>query len=76
LEVGSRCGVPKTAGTCRDILKRREALWTFVQVEGVEPTNNTAEVRLVGQKPGPLKVWGIGPKFKGGKLENLTSVSV
>src|SRR5256885_361825 len=37
LEAGSRCGVPKTAGTCRDILKRREALWTFVQVEGVEP---------------------------------------
>ena len=30
-------------GTCREILKRREALWTFVQVEGVEPTNNAAE---------------------------------
>ena len=43
LEVGSRCGVPKTEGTCREILKRREALWTFVQVEGVDPTNNTAE---------------------------------
>src|SRR5947199_7157145 len=43
LEAGSRCGVPQTAGTCRDILKRREALWTFVQVEGVEPTNNAAE---------------------------------
>ena len=26
LEVGSRCGAPKTAGTCRDILKRRAAL--------------------------------------------------
>jgi transposase len=43
LEAGQRCGVPKTAGTCRDILKRREALWTFVQLEGVEPTNNAAE---------------------------------
>jgi transposase len=43
LEVGRQCGVPKTEGTCREILKRREALWTFVQVEGVEPTNNTAE---------------------------------
>jgi transposase len=43
LEAGRRCGVPKTAGTCRDILKRREALWTFVQLEGVEPTNNAAE---------------------------------
>ena len=43
LEAGSQCGVGKTEGTCREILKRREALWTFVQVEGVEPTNNTAE---------------------------------
>jgi transposase len=51
LEAGSRCGVPKTAGTCRDILKRREALWTFVQVDGVEPTNNAAERAL---RPGVL----------------------
>jgi transposase len=43
LDAGSRCGMPTTEGTCRDILKRREALWTFVQVKGVEPTNNTAE---------------------------------
>ena len=43
LEVGSQCGVAKTAGTCQEILKRREALWTFVQGAGVEPTNNTAE---------------------------------
>jgi transposase len=51
LEAGSRCGVPKTAGTCRDILKRRQALWTFVQVEGVEPTNNAAERAI---RPGVL----------------------
>jgi len=51
LEAGSRCGVPKTAGTCRDILKRREALWTFVQVDGVDPTNNAAERSL---RPGVL----------------------
>jgi len=43
LEAGSQCEVAKTAGTCQEILKRRQALWTFVQVEGVEPTNNTAE---------------------------------
>ena len=46
LDAGSHCGVPKTAGTCRDILKRREALWTFVQVDGVEPTNHAAERSL------------------------------
>jgi transposase len=51
LEAGSRCGVSKTEGTCRDILKRREALWTFVQVAGVEPTNNTAERSI---RPGVL----------------------
>jgi len=51
LEAGSRGGVPKTAGTCQDILKRREALWTFVQVDGVEPTNNTAERSI---RPGVL----------------------
>jgi transposase len=51
LEAGSRCGVSKTEGTCRDILKRREALWTFVQVAGVEPTNNVAERAI---RPGVL----------------------
>ena len=51
LEAGSRCGVPKTAGICRNILKRRQALWTFVQVEGVEPTNNMAERSI---RPGVL----------------------
>jgi transposase len=43
LEAGSRCGVSTTEGMCHEMLKRREALWTFVQVEGVEPTNNAAE---------------------------------
>jgi transposase len=51
LEAGSTCAVPTTAGTCRDILKRHEALWTFVQVDGVEPTNNTAERSI---RPGVL----------------------
>jgi hypothetical protein len=46
LHAGSRGDVPKTAGTCRDIVKRREAWWTFGQVAGVAPTNNTAERSL------------------------------
>jgi hypothetical protein len=41
LEAGNQCGVAKTEGTCQEILKRREALWTFVQVEGVEPPPTT-----------------------------------
>ena len=43
MEAGSRCDVPKTAATCQDIVKRREALWTFVQVEGVESANTTVD---------------------------------
>ena len=43
--------MPKTAGTCQAILKRREALWTFVQVEGIEPTHNAAERSI---RPGVL----------------------
>ena len=51
LEAGSRCGVPKTEGVCRDILKRRQALWTLVHLEGVEPTNNASERAI---RPGVL----------------------
>src|SRR5438105_640225 len=64
LEAGRRCGVPKTAGACRDILKRREALWTFVQLEGVEPTNNAAERSI---RPGVLwRKGSLGTQREGG----------
>jgi transposase len=51
LEAGQTCGVPKTEGTCREILKLRQALWTFVRHDGVEPTNNAAERAI---RPGVL----------------------
>jgi transposase len=51
LEMGQTCGVPKTEGMCREILKVRQALWTFVRHEGVEPTNNAAERAI---RPGVL----------------------
>jgi transposase len=51
LEAGQTCGVPKTEGMCREILKVRQALWTFVRHEGVEPTNNAAERAI---RPGVL----------------------
>jgi transposase len=41
-------GLHPAAGTCADILKREAALWTFVDVPGVEPTNNAIE-RLLRQ---------------------------
>ncbi len=45
-EKGTRCGHRKTEGMCREILGVEEALWTFVKVPGVEPTNNAAERAL------------------------------
>jgi transposase len=47
LEAGSQCGVAKTEGTCREILKRREALWTFVQVKGWSPPTIRLSARFV-----------------------------
>ena len=46
LWLGSRCRHAPTAATCREILLLAPALWTFVRVPGVEPTNNAAERAL------------------------------
>jgi len=43
---GFACGCAKTAGTCGELLKVEEALWTFATSLGVEPTNNAAERAL------------------------------
>jgi transposase len=51
LEEGQQCGVPKTAGVCRELLKVRQALWTFVRHTEVDPTNNAAERAI---RPGVL----------------------
>ena len=51
LEAGRTCGVPKTEGICREILKLRQALWTCVPRADVEPTNKTAERAI---RPGVL----------------------
>jgi transposase len=46
LERGSVCACAKTAAVCVELLKVEPALWTFVRVAGVEPTNNAAERAL------------------------------
>jgi len=37
------CAEKKTAGMAREILRWEKCLWTFVDVPGLEPTNNFAE---------------------------------
>lgn len=51
LKAGQVCGMPKTEAVCREVSKLYDALWTFVRVEGVEPTNNAAERAI---RPGVL----------------------
>ena len=36
----------RTLGFCKELCEHREHLWTFVEVAGVEPTNNAAERAL------------------------------
>ena len=48
LQWGAQNACPKTAATCRELLLREAALWTFVRVEGIEPTNNASERSLRG----------------------------
>ena len=43
LREGAACSAGAVAGRCREILTLEPALWTFVEVEGIEPTNNAAE---------------------------------
>jgi transposase len=43
LSEASTSAAKKTAGMCREILTLEPALWTFIDIEGIEPTNNAAE---------------------------------
>lgn len=43
LQEGQSSAIRGVTGRCREILELEPALWTFVDAEGVEPTNNAAE---------------------------------
>jgi transposase len=43
LEAAGVCPETKVAGMAREILKLRDALFTFIDTKGVDPTNNAAE---------------------------------
>ena len=58
VDLGSKRGETtpwaRTVSTCGQLLKHKEALWTFLEIQGIEPTNNaavgeafSAEVRAV-----------------------------
>jgi transposase len=39
-------GIKGVSGSCADILEHKQALWTFIDHDGVDPTNNHAEREL------------------------------
>jgi hypothetical protein len=43
---GERTPWAKTVRTCQQLLQVADGLWTFLEIEGIEPTNNTAERAL------------------------------
>lgn len=46
LEEGTGLSSKKVSGMCREMLKLKAALFTFIDIERVEPTNNAAERAL------------------------------
>ena len=46
LQRGVDLSLPVVSGSCADILTHREALWTFIDKTGIEPTNNHGEREL------------------------------
>lgn len=75
LAAGQQCGCEKTANFCTALLKLWPALWTFVTVPGVEPTNNAAE-----QAIRPAVLWrkgSFGTRCAAGNrfVERLLSVA-
>jgi transposase len=67
-------GNPKLAGMCNPLYDHREWLWTFLDVEGVEPTNNVSERALR-----PAVIWrklSFGTQSAGGSRFVQTILTV
>jgi hypothetical protein len=67
-EIGSKEKTPwaKTVRSCRQLLKVETALWLFVEVEDLEPTNNSAERAI---RPAVLwKKTSFGSQSKNGSI--------
>jgi len=46
LDRAVKADIKKLSGSCADMVAHKKALWTFVENEGVDPTNNHAEREL------------------------------
>lgn len=71
---GAFSGNPKLAGMCNPLYDHRDWLWTFLDVEGIEPTNNASERALR-----PAVIWrklSFGTQSAGGSrfVETILTV--
>ena len=73
---GKSAKYKRTRGLARNLLKIWPALWTFSEVDGVEPTNNAAERALRG--PVIHRKLSLGSQSEDGEhtIERLLSASV
>ena len=46
LQKAADADIKRLSGSCQDVIEHKDALWTFVDRVGVEPTNNHAEREL------------------------------
>ncbi len=76
LDEGARSGGYETPSMCRGILRTEPAMWTFIEQEGVEPTNNVAERAI---RPAViLRKTSLGTQSERGSryVERMQTVSV
>ena len=72
---GKISGNKRLVGMCRELYGHQEWLWAFTQIQGVEPTNNTAERAL---RPAVIqRKLSFGTQSETGSrfLERMLSVS-
>ena len=74
LAAGTRCACPRTAATCQELLKVEPALWTFVCVPGLDPTNNAAERALRHAVQGRKTSYGTDSVAGSHFVENILTV--
>jgi transposase len=71
---GAFSGYRRLVGMCRELYDHRDRLWTFLELEGVEPTNNASERALR-----PAVIWrklSFGTQSAGGSqfVERMLTV--
>ena len=74
LVAGTQRACTKTAATCREVLALEPAVWTFVRLPGLEPTNNAVERALRHPVQGRKTSYGTDSEDGCHFVENILTV--